>query len=704
MRAYEMTRPLPLLLPLALALALALPATSFSQEEDRAPITDSAGEEAEPSQPGTEPAGAEQADAVQEAGAEPAEAERPDAAQEAVAEHAAVTEEPDVVATEAEPAEAEHADATDEPEAEPAEAEHADATDEPEADVEAEAVAAEDGEVEVDAEAAIDELEAEELVDPDMEETVALEEPLPPTRLTAFDTPNSAGDSITLQWVPAPNEDEAGIVRYEVMRSQSPDGPWELAADLTRGAMGTRDSMRIETGETYYYMVVSVTLDEQRAESEIVSAIPEAQWFHRGRWFILLLGLLVCGAILFNIARARRGEELYVRRIAGLESVEEAIGRSTEMGKPVLYVPGIRDMDDIQTIASMSILSHVAKLTAEYDTPILVPNTRAVVMSTAQEVVKQAYLDAGRPDAYNVENIRYLTDDQFGYVAGVDGIMIRDKPAANFFLGAFFAESLILAETGASTGAIQVAGTAMPSQLPFFVAACDYTLIGEELFAASAYLSREPQNLGSLKGQDWGKLVFMIAIVLGGIGATTAAWHVHVDSPAAYEQFIEARGIPDTDAEALEAALQAEIGSLRAEVMDEKGLDPEEEIEPDERAAVENETMVRFEQRFGASPSQIRTAPSVRAFLAAQPEELSTIDTLPEALRQSWILVRDRLEQEGEFEGLRPYERDEKINETFEEKLQEEFGASEAQLRSAVRKRRFDPDSWWNLASWWRSE
>jgi hypothetical protein len=93
--------------------------------------------------------------------------------------------------------------------------------------------------------------------------------------------------------------------------------------------------------------------------------------------------------------------------------------------------------------------------------------------------------------------------------------MLREKPATNFYLGSFYAESLILAETGHSTGAIQVAGTAMPDQLPFFVAACDYTLLGEELYAASAYLSQEPVQLGSLRGQDLGKLFFIVAIIIG---------------------------------------------------------------------------------------------------------------------------------------------------------------------------------------------
>ena len=249
--------------------------------------------------------------------------------------------------------------------------------------------------------------------------------------------------------------------------------------------------------------------------TESKKPVQDTRWFNEGRLSMLIAILLLSGFILYFIFSAQREQELFIRRIAGLSALDDAVGRATEMGKPVLYIPGITDMNDIQTLAGLSILSYVAQKTAEYDTPILVPTRFSLVMSTAQEVVKESYTRAGRPDAFRPDNIRYLTDDQFGFVAGVDGIMVREQPAANFYMGCFYAESLILAETGHSTGAIQMAGTAMPSQLPFFVAACDYTLIGEELFAASAYLSRDPKQLGSLKGQDIGKLVFLFSIIIG---------------------------------------------------------------------------------------------------------------------------------------------------------------------------------------------
>ncbi|MFC1759903.1 DUF6754 domain-containing protein [Candidatus Neomarinimicrobiota bacterium] len=224
--------------------------------------------------------------------------------------------------------------------------------------------------------------------------------------------------------------------------------------------------------------------------------------------------LLSAAMLIYYINKAKRGEEIYLRTIPGLKAFEEAVGRSTEMGKPVLYVPGIVDMDQVETVAGVIILGHVAKMTARYETPLNVPVARSIVMKAARESVREAYIMEGRPDLFHEDMVHYLTDDQFAYAAGVNGIMMREKPAAVFYQGKFYAESLILAETGNSIGAIQIAGTASPAQIPFFVTACDYTLIGEEFFAASAYLSQDPKLIGAVKGMDILKVMIIGLIVL----------------------------------------------------------------------------------------------------------------------------------------------------------------------------------------------
>ncbi|MCC7479087.1 hypothetical protein IT575_11595 [bacterium] len=227
-----------------------------------------------------------------------------------------------------------------------------------------------------------------------------------------------------------------------------------------------------------------------------------------------IIATLYALIILSAIMLARRNPNLFIRRIAGLEAVDEAIGRATEMGKPVLYLNGMDALSELSTLSAINILGRVSRRIADFDSDLLVPCRDPVVFSVAQEVVKQGYAEQGRPDAFRASNIYFVTDDQFSYTASVCAIMIRERPAANFFMGYYYAESLLLAETGASTGAIQIAGTDSPNQLPFFITTCDYTLIGEELYAASAYLSREPLLLGSLKGQDVGKALMMLLILL----------------------------------------------------------------------------------------------------------------------------------------------------------------------------------------------
>ena len=259
-----------------------------------------------------------------------------------------------------------------------------------------------------------------------------------------------------------------------------------------------------------------------RAYAQDDAAPPDMRWFDPspGRVTMLLI-IIVVGILIFVFsAQARGGRQLYIRRIPGIDAIEEGIGRATEMGRPVLYVPGIEELQDIQTISSMLILGQVAKKVAEYQADIIVSCCVPIVREVADEVVKAGYFQAGYPDAYNPANTRFISSDQFAFTAGTNGIILREKPATNLFLGRFFAEALILAETGFINRSIQIGGTAEATQLPFFVAACDYTIIGEELFAISAYLSRDPRLVSSLKASDYIKLLSVFVIVIGTVLAS----------------------------------------------------------------------------------------------------------------------------------------------------------------------------------------
>jgi hypothetical protein len=250
---------------------------------------------------------------------------------------------------------------------------------------------------------------------------------------------------------------------------------------------------------------------------EINYMMPISNWFISDKWVTLVAVLLFGLTVVIFVRLARRGKDLYIRPIPGLHEIPNAVGRATEMGRPMMYMMGSGGLSDVATLASLGILGLVAKQAAEYDTKLIVPCYDYIVMPVAQEIVREAHYSVGRPDTYDKNNVFYLTNSQFAYVAGVNGIMIRERVATNFFLGYFYAESLLMTETGNTVGAVQIAGCDSTTQIPFFITTCDYTLIGEELYAASAYLNREPMLLGTLKAQDYFKFLIVVLIAVGAI-------------------------------------------------------------------------------------------------------------------------------------------------------------------------------------------
>jgi hypothetical protein len=331
---------------------------------------------------------------------------------------------------------------------------------------------------------------------------------LPVSGLTAYDTPADEGVSVTLHW-------ESTVPDFIlVMRAPSPDGDYQIL-NAVPASQDTYTDMTAERGVPYYYKLAYAADAETLYTAVVGPAAAIGNWFRTGRSNTLVLTILLFVMVVSFIQVAKRGRELYIRKIAGLSAMDEAIGRATEMGRKMFYIPGILSINEIQTIASLYIMKYVAQRTATYGASLEVPNIDPLTFSAARETVRQAYMEAGKPDQFKEDMVTYITYDQFAYTASVTGKMVRERPATNFLIGSFFAESLILAETGQSVGAIQIAGTAELAQLPFFVTACDYTLMGEELYAASAYLSREPVLLGSIRAQDTVKAILIVIMLVG---------------------------------------------------------------------------------------------------------------------------------------------------------------------------------------------
>ena len=262
----------------------------------------------------------------------------------------------------------------------------------------------------------------------------------------------------------------------------------------------------------------------QNAEAPGYPAISQTFFsLNEKRTSVLYFFIMLAAAVISSLIAARFNKNIFVRKLRAVAEIEDAIGRAAEMGRPALYLTGLYDMNALPTMASIEILSYVAEKTAAYETKLMVPCCRSLVMNAARETVRGSFIRTGREALYDAENIRYITDDQWGFVSAVTGIMKREKPAACFYFGQFVSESLIYAETGHCIGAVQIAGTNEFSQIPFFVVACDFCLIGEELYAASAYFSKKNADAGSLRGMDICKILLVMIILAGVISETLYA-------------------------------------------------------------------------------------------------------------------------------------------------------------------------------------
>jgi hypothetical protein len=332
------------------------------------------------------------------------------------------------------------------------------------------------------------------------------------------DVPFDDGTHLAVLW-DAP-VDSATLV---MLLRMAPDGTKDTVFSGPQGPLDFVDH-GLAPGAAYHYEVVTADSAGQIGWRILSTTpvVPQADWFDRARTGELLLVLALFGVILYGTFRAG---EIFVRPIGGLKAMEEALGRAVEMGRPVLFSAGWgAQLDKPTTMAALNIFGWLAGKAAEYGARLTFPAHDAVIMTAAQEASHDAAQAAGKPDWYRPGEIYYVTGSQFGYAAALDGVMERERPAANLWLGTFAAEALILSETGNHVGAMQIAGTDSTIQLAFFLVTCDYTLIGEELFAASGYLTRDRRVLGGLWAQDMLKIAAAATLAVGLAGAHFG-WH-----------------------------------------------------------------------------------------------------------------------------------------------------------------------------------
>ncbi len=239
----------------------------------------------------------------------------------------------------------------------------------------------------------------------------------------------------------------------------------------------------------------------------------------RGRIAQAVLLIIVLAAI-YLAAKIASRRKLKTRGIPGLERLDHWIQQAAQLKRSVFFTPGTGAVTNSDTQAALALLEHVAKQCAEHDVRLIVGTADLNVHQVTEDIVKNAYTQAGKTEAFRTDTVRYISARQFAFAAGVMGLIQRERTAVNIFVGDFAAESLEIAEAGRVEAIAQFGGTSNVTQLPFFVTTCDQTLIGEELYTAQGFLSKDPMVISSLVGPDAGKILAMLLILAGALLVT----------------------------------------------------------------------------------------------------------------------------------------------------------------------------------------
>jgi hypothetical protein len=227
-----------------------------------------------------------------------------------------------------------------------------------------------------------------------------------------------------------------------------------------------------------------------------------------------------CSVLVYVFMRLARKTTPALRELPALKAIDEIVGRCTEMNRPLMYNIGIITAGQPgniapQQVAGMGGLTYVARQVAEKGARIVAPTDTPVLVPTLQEIIRNAYASVGKEELYNDRMVTYVPSQGLTISMGISGLLAREKCAGSIWIGNAFTSIILVAETGYRTGAIQVMGTDSITNVPTLIAACDYVLIGEEMYAAGAILSEDPVQLGSIVGQDVAKLILLVLLVIG---------------------------------------------------------------------------------------------------------------------------------------------------------------------------------------------
>ncbi len=229
--------------------------------------------------------------------------------------------------------------------------------------------------------------------------------------------------------------------------------------------------------------------------------------------FVLMTALLVYTA---RYQQGRRGRRRNWRRMPALERLPGWTARSIEADKPLHCAFGgaaIGGEHTAAACASAEFFHHVIAGAQQSDSAPIVSTAAATTLPLAQDNLRRAW-EGG---ALSRAQWYPAGERSLAYAAGLTAaLQDSDEPAAHLLAGSFGPELALLLDAADRRGQGSLAVSDQLEGQAVAYAMADAVLIGEELFAAPAYVSEEGRaGIDAAALDAWrGLLILFLALLL----------------------------------------------------------------------------------------------------------------------------------------------------------------------------------------------
>lgn len=236
---------------------------------------------------------------------------------------------------------------------------------------------------------------------------------------------------------------------------------------------------------------------------------------------MLALGVLILAAVLLlAFILWRRRSPAALRPIAAFEQLNRAVGLAVENGTRLHFSLGHGSLFPARgasALAGLAMLRRLSERTSVSDNPPIVTSGDASLAILSQDTLQSGYRAAGAEEQYRFTTGRLAGLTPLSYAAGGMPTVHDENVSANVFIGDFGPEAALLTEAAERQNSTLIASSDNLAAQSVFYASAQEPLIGEELFAAGAYVGAGSAHEASLNVQDVLRWLVVLGILIGSL-------------------------------------------------------------------------------------------------------------------------------------------------------------------------------------------